>query len=52
METKVRKVLEIPARKTGKVAKPTEKPVENSFLLIINLWIFRYVYNREQFAKE
>ncbi|WP_164731720.1 hypothetical protein [Flagellimonas beolgyonensis] len=48
METRIRKSLEIPARKHR--GSPTEKETnaEKIFLLVINLWIFRFEYIKEQ----
>ena len=48
METRVKRVLEIPARKSQAI-KPTKKNVsEKSFYLVINLWIFKFEYSKEQ----
>jgi len=48
MKTTLKKSLEIPARKhkTESLAKP--KDSNKSFFLVINLWIFRFEYRREQ----
>ncbi|MBW8201943.1 hypothetical protein [Flagellimonas abyssi] len=48
MKTTVKKSLEIPARKhrTESLAKP--KDADKSFFLVINLWIFRFEYRKEQ----
>lgn len=48
MKTTVKKLLEIPARKHQKETIVKEAPAEKSFLLVINLWIFRFEYRREQ----
>lgn len=48
MKTTVKKLLEIPARKHQEESIAKEALAEKSFLLIINLWIFRYEYRREQ----
>jgi hypothetical protein len=48
MKTTVKKSLEIPARKHQKETIEKETPAEKSFLLLINLWIFRFEYRREQ----
>ncbi|AEM71512.1 hypothetical protein Murru_2474 [Allomuricauda ruestringensis DSM 13258] len=48
MKTTVKKSLEIPARKHQKETIEKEAPAEKSFLLVINLWIFRFEYRREQ----
>jgi hypothetical protein len=48
MKTTVKKSLEIPARKHQKETIEKEAPAEKSFLLLINLWIFRFEYRREQ----
>lgn len=47
----VKKSLEIPAKphpKTSKVKKTTDASVDQTYSLVINLWIFRYEYYREQ----
>tara|TARA_Y100001933_G_scaffold73471_1_gene74924 strand:+ start:1433 stop:1612 length:180 start_codon:yes stop_codon:yes gene_type:complete len=51
MKAIVRKSLEIPAKKHPKksvVKKAADPTVDKTFSLIINLWIFRYEYYREQ----
>ncbi len=48
MKAIVRKSLEIPARKHQKETIVKEAPAEKSFLLVINLWIFRFEYRKEQ----
>ncbi|WP_422350883.1 hypothetical protein [Flagellimonas sp.] len=48
METRIRKSLEIPARKHQRHQIEKETNAEKTFLLIINLWIFRFEYSKEQ----
>ena len=55
MKTTVKKSLEIPARKHPRKTSNTSKKVvknkntkEKSFTLVVNLWIFRYEYSKEQ----
>lgn len=48
MKTKVRRLLEIPARKHKREAVDKETAAEKSFFLVINLWIFRFEYAKEQ----
>lgn len=52
METKVRRTLEIPARKREKVVTDENSAANRSFLLVINLWFFRYEYAKETHRKE
>lgn len=47
MKTRVKQFLEIPARKQQKGSLVKEVHAEKSFLLMINLWIFRYEYRSE-----
>jgi len=47
METRIRKSLEIPARKHQSHQTEKETDAEKTFLLIINLWIFRFEYSKE-----
>lgn len=51
MKAIVKKSLEIPAKKHPKqsvVKKSTDATVDKTYSLVINLWIFRYEYYREQ----
>ncbi|WP_161992006.1 hypothetical protein [Flagellimonas algicola] len=48
METRIRKVLEIPARKRQGQAMERKATADKSFLLVINLGIFRFEYSKEQ----
>ncbi|MEJ4087751.1 hypothetical protein [Galbibacter orientalis] len=48
MKTTVKKVLEIPAIKQKKETVVKESPASKTFLLVINLWIFRFEYSKEQ----
>ncbi|MCK0159029.1 hypothetical protein [Allomuricauda sp. F6463D] len=51
MKAIVKKSLEIPAKKHPKqntVKKTTDTTVDKTFSLVVNLWIFRYEYYREQ----
>jgi hypothetical protein len=48
METRIRKSLEIPARKHQRHQIEKETNAEKTYLLIINLWIFRFEYSKEQ----
>jgi hypothetical protein len=48
MKTKVRRLLEIPARKHKREAIDKETAAEKSYFLVINLWIFRFEYSKEQ----
>ena len=52
METKVRRLLEIPARKHEKIIADENNKVNKSFLLIIDLWLFRFEYSKETLPKE
>tara|TARA_R110000868_G_scaffold71713_2_gene209718 strand:- start:49312 stop:49485 length:174 start_codon:yes stop_codon:yes gene_type:complete len=47
MKTRVKQFLEIPARKQQKGSLAKEVHAEKYFLLMINLWIFRYEYRSE-----
>ncbi|WP_182859180.1 hypothetical protein [Flagellimonas aequoris] len=48
METRIRKSLEIPARKRQGFPTEMETNAEKTFLLVINLWVFRFEYTKEQ----
>ena len=48
METRIRKSLEIPARKRQGSPTEMETNAEKTFLLVINLWVFRFEYTKEQ----
>lgn len=51
MKAIVKKSLEIPAKKHPKqpiVKKSPDATVDKTYSLVINLWIFRYEYYREQ----
>ncbi|NDV15751.1 hypothetical protein GO009_06900 [Muricauda sp. TY007] len=51
MKATVRKSLEIPAKKHPKesvIKKVPDTTVDKTFSLVVNLWIFRYEYYREQ----
>jgi hypothetical protein len=48
METRTRTSLEIPARKRRESSTEKEATAEHTFLLVINLWIFRFEYVKEQ----
>ena len=51
MKAIVKKSLEIPARKHPKksvVKKTADATVDKTYSLVVNLWIFRYEYYREQ----
>lgn len=51
MKATVRKSLEIPAKKHPKqsvVKKAPDATVDKTYSLVVNLWIFRYEYYREQ----
>ncbi len=52
METKVRRILEIPARKREKVVADVNNVAKKSFLLVINFWVFRYEYSKETHPEE
>jgi len=52
METTVRKSLEIPARRHPKKTARKKAPVEKSFSLVINLWLFRYEYSKVQLLSD
>ncbi|WP_335965112.1 hypothetical protein [Galbibacter sp. PAP.153] len=52
MKTNVKKVLEIPARSRKRKTGPQRDPACKTFLLIINLWIFRYEYSKEQYPSK
>lgn len=52
MKTTVKKLLEIPAGKHLKKSVIKKPGVEKSFSLVINLWIFRYEYSKEQSMSE
>ncbi len=52
METKVRRTLEIPARKREKIVTDEKSIANKSFLLVINFWFFRYEYAKETHPKE
>ncbi len=52
METKVRSILEIPARKREKVVADENNKANKSFLLVINFWIFRFEYSKKTHPKE
>jgi hypothetical protein len=52
MKATVRKSLEIPARKHPKKSVVKKPAVEKSFSLVVNLWIFRYEYTREEMVPE
>ena len=51
METRarVKRVLEIPARKSKSQNTTDQKASDKSFHLVINLWIIKYEYFKEQF---
>ncbi|SNZ01738.1 hypothetical protein [Flagellimonas pacifica] len=48
MQTRIRKSLEIPARKRQGHQTEKESNAEKTFLLVINLWVFRFEYAKEQ----
>lgn len=48
METRIKKSLEIPAQKRKGPLTKTKATAEKTFLLVINLWIFRFEYVKEQ----
>ncbi|GAL77289.1 hypothetical protein JCM19274_5002 [Algibacter lectus] len=52
METTVKRILEIPARKQEKVVSDENNKANKSFLLVINLWFLRFEYSKEQQPKE
>ncbi|WP_192938277.1 hypothetical protein [Flagellimonas hadalis] len=47
METRIRKSLEIPARKHQGIQRDDHISAEKSFYLVINLWVFRFEYTKE-----
>ncbi|WP_170283946.1 hypothetical protein [Flagellimonas olearia] len=49
METRIRKSLEIPARRHQRPQTQKETNAERTFLLVINLWIFRFEYAKEDY---
>ncbi|MHA7830203.1 MAG: hypothetical protein ACX93O_03830 [Flagellimonas sp.] len=49
METRIRKSLEIPARKRQGHHTEKESNAEKTFLLVINIWLFRFEYSKEMF---
>ncbi|WP_176712339.1 hypothetical protein [Allomuricauda sp. CP2A] len=49
METRIRKSLEIPARKRQANHTKKESNAEKAFLLVINIWLFRFEYSKELF---
>lgn len=52
METKVKRILEIPARKHEKGIVNENNKANKSFLLVIDLWLFRFEYSKETHPKE
>lgn len=51
MKATVKKSLEIPAKKHPKesvIKKVPDTTVDKTFSLVVNLWIFRYEYYREE----
>ncbi|MBJ6369152.1 MULTISPECIES: hypothetical protein [Snuella] len=49
METRVKRVLEIPARKSQNQESAHPRVSDRSFHLIIDLWIFKFEYSKERF---
>ncbi|GAA3655109.1 hypothetical protein [Flavivirga jejuensis] len=52
METKVKRILEIPAKKHEKEIVDENNKAKKSFLLVIDLWFFRFEYSKEVDPKE
>ncbi|WP_437397853.1 hypothetical protein [Flagellimonas lutimaris] len=48
METRIRKSLEIPARKHQGNQNLNPTNAEKSFHVVVNLWAFRFEYTKEQ----
>ena len=50
METRarVKRVLEIPARKSQAIKTTEQNVSDKSFYLVINLWLFKFEYSKEQ----
>ncbi|RDY57844.1 hypothetical protein DX873_16955 [Flagellimonas nanhaiensis] len=50
METRarVKRVLEIPARRSQAIKTSEQNVSDKSFYLVINLWLFKFEYSKEQ----
>ncbi|MDF0716090.1 hypothetical protein PY092_08035 [Muricauda sp. 334s03] len=48
METRIKKSLEIPAQKRKGHQTETRATAEKTFHMVVNLWIIRFEYTKEQ----